>query len=626
MGNKNFIPLKNSLRFRLMVFGLIMSILPLVILGHFYVKNFKLNFEQNITANLNGSAERVASDLDFLIGGQLSRIVAVINASGEKLLERRGHSQEGTLYSLLKEAPFLEEISLVGANGQEIIGVSRRFVLERKPRDFKRKEAFKYLRQGNINWSRTFIDQYGQVRLERVIPIRRIRDDKVVGGLILEISLRGVIEQLSKKNPEYQGRIFVVDSRGKLVGHQDFSQVLRQTDVRTSKAVTSFLGNWENNQIRNVERYQSYDGQEVLGVFSPVDNLDWAVIQEVPVKYAFSTVNALTGRLLVLGIILVTIVTAINTYFGVKASKIIKILEESIHEIREGNLENEVNIAGSNELSRLAETLDNMRKELRIRRQQEQAIRQAEKLSSLGLMAAGVAHELNNPLAVVSAYAEDLQDRITEENMEDLIKDGEIPSYLNTIVKQTKRCKQIIGNLLNFSRQSGEARSFSDLKGIVENTLELVGYQLKKKEIKTTIVLAENVSPLQGNPQEVQQVLLNIITNSLDALQLGGLLKFTGTLAGKNFILKIADNGVGIKQENMKHLMDPFFTTKEPGKGTGLGLAISFSIMQRLGGNIKIISEYGKGTIVTLTFPVAKKEVQVAKEEERNAGQDFNRR
>jgi len=585
-----------------------MSIFPLTILGYFYVQNFKNNLEQNIRLNIEASSQRVATDLDFLIGGQIRQVTLLSNAIGERLFDRDESIQEGALYNLLKEAPFLEELSLVGANGEEIKVVSRRLVLNKKPTGFKNEAAFRNLIEGNLQWSRTFIDQYGQVRLERIIPIKRQSNGQFMGGLILEISLRGVIDQLSKKHPEYQGRIFVIDGKGKLIGHQDFSQVLRQTDVRSSLAVKKFI----KSRIKplkdtKVEEYQSYDGQEVLGIAVPVNNLDWAVIQEIPVKNAFANVNKLTGRLLLSGIILIFLVTVVNTYSGIKFSSTIKDIEQSVQEIRTGNLEKEVNVKGKSELSRLGETLNSMRDELRIRRQQEQALRHAEKLSSLGLMAAGVAHELNNPLAVMSAYAEDLQDRIEEEGVECLAGNGEISNYLDVIIKQTKRCKQITGNLLNFSRQSGDDCQFTNIKELVNSTLELVRYRLKKGNINTEITIPP-VGHLKGSSEEVQQVLLNIIINSLDALEPGGWLKIYGQVEGDNFILKIEDNGIGIKPENMKHLMDPFFTTKAPGKGTGLGLSISFSIMQRIGGNVEIESNLGKGTLVTLTFPMVKEE------------------
>lgn len=602
------VPMRYSIRFRLLVFGIIMSIFPLTILGYFYVQNFKNNLEQNIRLNIEASSQRVATDLDFLIGGQIRQVTLLSNAIGERLFDRDESIQEGALYNLLKEAPFLEELSLVGANGEEIKVVSRRLVLNKKPTGFKNEAAFRNLIEGNLQWSRTFIDQYGQVRLERIIPIKRQSNGQFMGGLILEISLRGVIDQLSKKHPEYQGRIFVIDGKGKLIGHQDFSQVLRQTDVRSSLAVKKFI----KSRIKplkdtKVEEYQSYDGQEVLGIAVPVNNLDWAVIQEIPVKNAFANVNKLTGRLLLSGIILIFLVTVVNTYSGIKFSSTIKDIEQSVQEIRTGNLEKEVNVKGKSELSRLGETLNSMRDELRIRRQQEQALRHAEKLSSLGLMAAGVAHELNNPLAVMSAYAEDLQDRIEEEGVECLAGNGEISNYLDVIIKQTKRCKQITGNLLNFSRQSGDDCQFTNIKELVNSTLELVRYRLKKGNINTEITIPP-VGHLKGSSEEVQQVLLNIIINSLDALEPGGWLKIYGQVEGDNFILKIEDNGIGIKPENMKHLMDPFFTTKAPGKGTGLGLSISFSIMQRIGGNVEIESNLGKGTLVTLTFPMVKEE------------------
>lgn len=608
MKNKETIPWWHSIKNRLLIFGIVMSIIPMTVFGYFYAKTLRNNLQQNIYYDIEITTQRLAADLESLIGGQIKQVFSVANVGGRKLLTKEQSYQEGLLYNLLQEAPYLEEISLVGADGQELARASRRLVVNSNGRSVSSTEAFQNLAKNNLLWSETFLDKYGQVRLKRIIPIHGLDKGEFTGGLILEISLREIIDQLTKRQPEFQGRLFVVDSDGKLIGHQDFSQVLKKTDVRFSLPVKRFTEvQGRNTKVVTVaDKYISYDGKEVLGDFSIVNNLGWAVVQEVPVSQAFAPVNQIIKQLLVAGGVLIFFVTALSIFFGINFNKSFRRLEHFVEQIRYGNLKYTIQIEGKDELSKLGETLDNMREELLTRRQQEEALRQAEKLSSLGLMAAGVAHEINNPLAIMSAYAEDLQERIEEEEIKDLVTSGELSDYLEVIVKQTTRCKGITSNLLDYSRQSGSEKAKLNLKQVVESTLMLVEYRLKKERVLVDINIPQELPPLSGNVDEVQQVLLNIVTNALDSLEPSGQLIICARLNQDNVELEIEDNGSGIKPENMKHIFDPFFTTKEPGKGTGLGLSICYNIMQRMGGYLELNSNFGEGTKIKLMFPYDK--------------------
>jgi len=597
-----------SIKGKLMIYSIIISIIPLSVLGYFNIRTARNNLEQSITANSQITVQRLAADQKTIIGGQIERVENIAWIYGASLLDEERISQEGILYSLLGEALYLEEVSLLQADGKELARASRRQVVGNQLRELRNTEAFRQLKKGNTLWSQTFLDQYGQVRLKRIIPIYSLSTGDLRGAFLIEISLRPVVEQLAARQPEQKGRIFLVDSRGKLIGHQDFSQVLKQTDVKKCGAVQEFMQEKIPKFRSQVNRYISYDGQEVLGVFAPISELGWAVIQEVPVKKAFAPVNKLVQQLILAGISIIILAALLSIFFSVKFTNYLRALEKSVKYIRNGNLDRQIKVKGDDELSHLAETLDIMRSELYIRRQQEQALRQAEKLSSLGLLASGVAHELNNPLGIVSAYAEDLQERLEEEDGDKLTTSSEVGDYLQIIIKQVKRCKEITVGLLNFARQSKAEKEKVDLQDVVNNTLKLVKYRIKTENIKTEVNIPDNLPYFIANMGEVQQVLLNIITNALDALKSGGFLKFSAKLIDDQILLTIEDNGCGIRAEDLKKIYDPFFTTKEQEKGTGLGLSICYGIMQKLGGQISIKSTFGQGTIISLYFPVEKRE------------------
>lgn len=606
MTRKSMVSWWHSIKFRLLAFGVIMSIFPLTILGYSNVQTARRNLENTISQQMEIGVQRLAADLESLIGSELATVATLAKVLEPWLVSGSRDLQEGMLYTLLKESPAIEDISLVDHRGREIARASRRQVVGREYRDLSRQEAVQQLLAGNEHWSCTFLDSYGQVRLEKPVPIRQKETGTVLGGLVVEMSLRGVMNELTKRQPRQQGRIFVVNQHGQLVGHEDFSQVLAQRDVRPSLAVKEFLEGKPSPGENKVNRYLGYDGEEVLGVWAPVDSLGWAVVQEVQLEQAFRPVNQLAGRLAWWGLSLVVVVTSLSIFFGVRFSRSLERVERGVEEIRKGNLHYPIPIEGRDELSRLAETVNRMREELLLRRQQEEALWQAEKLSSLGLLASGVAHEVNNPLGIMLAHAQDLQERIKEGESQELIDSGELEEYLDTIVRQTKRCKEITSNLLNFAgyRQGGSAKV--ELREALEGTLKLLEFRMRKQGIRLELSLPGNLPKLMVQKGEPQQVFLNILTNAMDAMPAGGRLLITGSVEGQELVFAVTDEGEGIREEDLRIIFDPFYTTKEPGKGTGLGLPISYSIMQRLGGKIQVDSVLGKGTTVRLHFPLHK--------------------
>ncbi|HHW06462.1 MAG TPA: HAMP domain-containing protein [Clostridia bacterium] len=603
MTRKGIMSWWHSIRFRLLAFGVLMSIVPLTALGYFNVQAAGRNLEHTISRQMEINVQRLAADLESLIGGELATVATLAKVVEPGLVSGSRDRQEGMLYTLLKEAPSLEDISLVDHRGVEIARASRRQVVGREYRHLGGMEPVKQLLAGNDAWSRTFIDSYGQVRLEKAVPIRQKETGVILGGFVAEISLRGVMHELTKRQPEHQGRVFVVNHRGQLVGHEDFSQVLAQRDVRPSLAVKEFLAGSQSPGENRARRYLGYDGVEVLGVWAPVPSLGWAVVQEMPVAQAFQPVHRLASRLALGGLALVAVVTSLSIFFGVRFSRSLEKLEKGVEEIRKGNLRHPIPVEGKDELTSLAETINRMREELLLRRQQEEALWQAEKLSSLGLLASGVAHEVNNPLGIMLAHAQDLKERLPEEGQA-LMESGELEEYLDTIIRQTKRCKEITGSLLSFAGYRQGGRVEVELGEALAATLKLLEFRLRKQGIQLGLSLPAGLPRVMVQKGELQQVFLNILTNAMDAMPHGGRLSIEGTVAGGELVLAVADEGVGIKEEDLRSVFDPFYTTKAPGQGTGLGLPISYSIMQRLGGKIRVESTFGRGTTVYLHFPL----------------------
>lgn len=237
------------------------------------------------------------------------------------------------------------------------------------------------------------------------------------------------------------------------------------------------------------------------------------------------------------------------------------------------------------------------------RTQLESQLTQAEKLSSIGLLAAGVAHEVNTPLAVISSYAQMLQKHAKD--------DQRLRPVLEKITQQTFRASEIVNGLLNFSRATGSEFTALDLNHVIRETLTLLDHQFRTARISVESDLISSLPKIDGSQGKLQQVILNLLLNAKDAmLESGGTRLFVQTeVVGQEVVLAIRDTGAGIDPANLHRIYDPFFTTKNTPKegqhkGTGLGLAVSYGIVQEHHGRIQVESHVGEGTTFRLLFPV----------------------
>jgi two-component system NtrC family sensor kinase len=224
----------------------------------------------------------------------------------------------------------------------------------------------------------------------------------------------------------------------------------------------------------------------------------------------------------------------------------------------------------------------------------QQQLLTSEKLASIGLLSAGVAHEINTPLTGISSYVQMLQKKLA---------DTHYAQILEKIESQTDRVSRIIKNLLNFARiPSATAFHRVDLKESIDEIISLIDYKLKTMNIALVLDL-QPIRPLWAQGERLQQVFINIILNALDAMPGGGTLRIALAEAGGEAVVKITDTGTGIQPQHLPHIFDPFFTTKGVGKGTGLGLSISYAIINEHEGRIRVESEPGQGTCFSIFIP-----------------------
>jgi PAS domain S-box-containing protein len=231
---------------------------------------------------------------------------------------------------------------------------------------------------------------------------------------------------------------------------------------------------------------------------------------------------------------------------------------------------------------------------------------QAETMATMGVLAAGVAHEINNPLTAISGFAEGLKrrmPRIYGQVEPDLAED--FNEYISIILKECQRCQEIVQSLLTFSRQKQIDFSPVDLNAVVNDTLKLLRNHLKQypKDL-IRLELAESLPPVSGAESQLKQVILNLLFNALDATREQGTVTVRTFVENEKWIdLEVADTGCGISQEHLGKLFEPFFTTKPVGKGIGIGLSTCYNIVNTHGGEIVACSQEGEGSTFRVKLP-----------------------
>jgi signal transduction histidine kinase len=237
-------------------------------------------------------------------------------------------------------------------------------------------------------------------------------------------------------------------------------------------------------------------------------------------------------------------------------------------------------------------------------KEQQERLLQASRLADIGQLAAGVAHEINTPLASIALRAESLLRSVSDPRLQEIESFKNFPRYLKTIDEEIFRCKKIISALLDFSRVRKPEVRETDLNGLAEKAADLVGHQMKLKQVALKVELDPGLPRIQADDGQLRQAIIALLMNALDATAGGGKVEVTTRREGDDAVsLTVADDGPGIPPENLGKIFSPFFSTKPVGQGTGLGLAICHGIITSHHGEIRVESEVGRGTRFSLVLP-----------------------
>jgi len=423
----------------------------------------------------------------------------------------------------------------------------------------------------------------------------------------------------------YKGALVESSSDG-----EQFAELIRQELTpkvmsRTLTADTPFFAEFDSGghsvKMALAPISINYRKDALIAIFESIDDLARA-------KRNISITTVIAVGLMLLIIVPLYILTVSRTIGPIRE------LSRASKAVAEGKLDQYVPVRTRDEVGELSESFNTMIDDLRKYREElerwnqtleervaersaqlaeaQAKLIQSTKLAAVGELAAGLAHELNNPLAGIYAFLQVLADTIRSRGFKNVSEEEALGFQQNLVYveREIRRCKSIVGSLLTFARVSEKRFTLLNLNEVVRDTLGFLQSNLRKDSVTVETSIAENLPPVWGDSNELQQVFLNIIVNARKAMPEGGHLFVTTSADEADHTVRasVRDTGEGIKPEILDKIFDPFFTTRKPGEGTGLGLSISYGIVKDHNGEIVVESTVGEGSTFTIVLPAANME------------------
>jgi two-component system NtrC family sensor kinase len=500
----------------------------------------------------------------------------------------------------------------------------------------------------NIRLHRQHLENATLVSAERVSDVIK----RSTSYYMLRNDREGLYHTMSTMaNEPGMVRIRVINQEGRITFSTDTSEINTSVNKREEACYGCHSQAEPLARLNRPDRFRIYrlaSGERVLGIINPIENspacsnaachfhpASQQILGVLDTNLSLAQADAsLAGDIrhmlayLVLGVALISGLSGIFVWRVVHGP--LRELESGTERLASGDLGFQIPVRSRDELGELASSFNSMSRQLReareevtawtrelekrveqktqeLKRADEQMI-QAEKLASTGKLAAIVAHEINNPLAGILTYAKLLKKWVAEC---DESKKEQIRSSLDLIESESRRCGDIVKNLLVFARAAPMNPSLSDLNAVLDRCLRLVHHQLDIAGIQPRLDLDRTLPAVLCDVSHIEQALLALMMNSIEAMPHGGNLRLASRHSPetKEVIIQVQDDGAGIAPEALPKLFEPFFTTRERGHSLGLGLAISHNIIERHRGRIEVQSQPGHGTVFTITLPLRAQEL-----------------
>ena len=632
-----------QLRHKFFIAISLLTTLPLLILQFGVVERMEQEVHLRTENELNASLDKMAGEITLILNNQksiangLSRVPAVRhfansveNTQNLAIYNLNASTLEHFFLNYQHSVPSIQALRFIDKSGKSLVKVkegkpidakkfdkknNRYFVADQSSKHFF-KEAIKSADNGTVVISDfelgqvTFGADFCPSMVRYSVPVRD-ELDQLQGLLVVNMWGTRLDSAVKSTMKAYPANSYIVEvNRNKLrdgiyLYHPDtkkrFANQLN-TNFRFSNEVTA--EEWKQMQaIKSFGSTFHADGRMFFyKTISPFQNRDtkWLLLIEASSEKIFESVNTMRRSIWLLVGSLVVVSLLLAVWASGRLTRPVHRLAEIIHKFADGErgvryqgpVNDEVGSAGK-AFNYLTATLEQTEKE------REKAVRaacQSERLAALGQMAAGIGHEINNPLMNIMSLATLIEESLGEEQ-------DEAKNDIHLLRKEGKRCARIIQGILNFARENEPSYEPFDLSELIEETLNLLHHRIETSEIDVVTNIEKKLI-MEGDAGMLQQVLVNVLLNAIQASSNNARILINAKNKADNLVVEIIDHGTGIKGNDFSKIFDPFFTTKSEGEGTGLGLSVSYGIIKHHGGSISIENMEDAGVKVSIILPV----------------------
>ena len=581
---------------------LILNVSTLLIISGFifylYLKN-----QYNL---INAQQSIIAENATFKVAKFLQDKFDCLEKTADltNLINGAPSEQKNILNKLIGREQAFRQLHLLSSKGK-ILARTSRFseALSAKLVQYRPQELIAQVKTQQHYVGPIYIDQISH---EPIITIA-VGVNNVLGNLtdvlLAEINLKYMWDIIEQARTD--GLIYVVDSNGFLIAHQDTTRVLKRENVKHLYVVQNLFGTKQEASLFNI--HKGIQGNLSLTNYTFFEKFGFAVIVESPINEVFYPLFAGTLFCLLLIIISYLVTIVIGRNIARRVSRPLQQLTDATQKISEGDFNSTLDCHCENEIGLLASSFEKMVSKLKESKdkiedysrtleqkvdektqqikQQQQNLIQSSKLATLGEMAGGIAHEINNPLAIINGYSKLIDQHLAQDNIE-----PHTLKQLNSVIQTTTmRITEIITGLRSFSREgANDPQKIISVKKIIEKTLSLCMEKMKNHNINISFSDISADLTVECREVQIEQVLLNLLNNAYDAIatQNERWIKISCTEAESKIIISVIDSGAGVDPAIIDRIFEPFFTTKEVGKGTGLGLSVSYGILKEHNGNL----------------------------------------
>ncbi len=556
----------------MMITIILVSFTPLLILTLIAGYQYSVAYKEKVVAHLRELVLKHDQSIDSYLHERVAQIQVLADVEGVDHFQNEAYLE--TLHNALvhRHGGDFIDLGLVNSEGIQVTYAGP-FKLQNA--NYSEADWFKAVKDRHVHVSDVFLGLRGVPHFIIALLLEEDGQQWVLRTTLDFIAFNRLVEDIRIGET---GLAFIINRKGEF----------QTTPRRDMTAEVPFLrelaaGKSEDKGLARGRAAMSMElnpvnGRQTIFVTSPIKNGDWLMVYQQDVSDAFSDLNQarnLAAIVLLLGGIGIVVMAYLMS-------------KRMARKVEKSDLEKEV--------------------------MNEQVI-EAGKLASVGELAAGIAHEINNPVAIMMEEAGWVQDLLDEGlSVED--NEREVQRALVQIRNQGTRCKEITHKLLSFARKIDPTVKRVAINGLIQEMADLCEQRAKYANVQIETSLAGNIPEIAGSPSELQQVFLNLFNNAIDAMDPdGGELDIKTRTENGQVLVSVADTGCGIAKANLSRIFDPFFTTKPVGKGTGLGLSIIYGIVSKMDGEITVKSALNKGTVFTIRLLAAPKEEQVADEE-----------